>query len=552
MSGASGALPRKPARLKLLRDYRSGRLDRGAALDELGWLQFERLCELVLEAEPAWPRRRGRARRTRARVRERRAADVGAVARCAPPVRVRCVVAARETPARRRPRAAATRSTRDVREPTAAEGPATSCTARPSCWRRSRRLPELRFKLPSVLSLDAAPPDPAALDALHAGPRGATRALARVFVPTPPWHRALAVLREHHFAVLTGPPEMGKTAIARMLGYALLTTGWEVHECTRPEQVWERLRPAAPAALHRRRRVRLHRVPPGRRRALGGRPRSHPARRPTRRTGSSGRRARRRCTPALRRVHRERGAERFPQPAAVQVDASALGPEEKTLMLFRHARAARLGELELDRAAPRRPRDRRAPALHARANPPLRRPRRARRTASSASCASRPRRWRRRSPRSRRRTARCWWRCSTPARPGRGARPRRRAAPARVGRAPEGAGRPRGPAHRPLRAGAVRVDWVHPSWRDVVIDSLATDPRGAPPLPRALRRGRHRARASAERAAAAAAGRGLGRARRRALSALPRPRRGRGDPAARAPERRRRRSPRCSRSRGSR
>jgi hypothetical protein len=44
----------------------------------------------------------------------------------------------------------------------------------------------------------------------------------------------------------------------------------------------------------------------------------------------------------LRRLHRERGGERFPNPAAVQVDASALGIEEKTLMLYRHARAAGL------------------------------------------------------------------------------------------------------------------------------------------------------------------------------------------------------------------
>ena len=61
-----------------------------------------------------------------------------------------------------------------------------------------------------------------------------------MFVPTPAWHRAVAVLREHHFLVLTGPPEMGKTAIARMLGLALLAEGWEVHECTRPEQVYDR------------------------------------------------------------------------------------------------------------------------------------------------------------------------------------------------------------------------------------------------------------------------------------------------------------------------
>jgi phenylacetate-coenzyme A ligase PaaK-like adenylate-forming protein len=39
---------------------------------------------------------------------------------------------------------------------------------------------------------------------------------------------------------------MGKTAIARMLGLALVSDGWEAHECTRPEQVHERLDPDKP------------------------------------------------------------------------------------------------------------------------------------------------------------------------------------------------------------------------------------------------------------------------------------------------------------------
>jgi hypothetical protein len=43
---------------------------------------------------------------------------------------------------------------------------------------------------------------------------------------------------------------------------------------------------------------------------------------------------------ALRRIHREHGVERWPQPAEVQVDSSALAVEEKALILFRHAQAA--------------------------------------------------------------------------------------------------------------------------------------------------------------------------------------------------------------------
>src|SRR5438067_1314774 len=67
-------------------------------------------------------------------------------------------------------------------------------------------------------------------------------ALARVFVPAAGYAAACDTLRRHGFAVLLGPPEMGKTAIARMIGLAQLTRGWEVHECIRPEQVLEAFR----------------------------------------------------------------------------------------------------------------------------------------------------------------------------------------------------------------------------------------------------------------------------------------------------------------------
>jgi ATP-dependent Clp protease ATP-binding subunit ClpA len=47
--------------------------------------------------------------------------------------------------------------------------------------------------------------------------------LARVFWPTHAYDRARDVLARHRFVVLTGPPEMGKTAIAEMLALAYLT-----------------------------------------------------------------------------------------------------------------------------------------------------------------------------------------------------------------------------------------------------------------------------------------------------------------------------------------
>jgi hypothetical protein len=45
---------------------------------------------------------------------------------------------------------------------------------------------------------------------------------------------------------------------------------------------------------------------------------------------------------ALRRIHREHGVERWPQPAEVEVATEQLDIEEKATMLFRHAHAAQL------------------------------------------------------------------------------------------------------------------------------------------------------------------------------------------------------------------
>jgi hypothetical protein len=105
-----------------------------------------------------------------------------------------------------------------------------------------RRLAELlaasrrtRLRLPTVL--DASLLDADARSRSTADVDGAL-SLARVFVPTRAYAATLTVLERHGFAVLTGPSEMGKTAIAKMVGLAKLSERWELHECVRPEQLW--------------------------------------------------------------------------------------------------------------------------------------------------------------------------------------------------------------------------------------------------------------------------------------------------------------------------
>jgi hypothetical protein len=200
----------------------------------------------------------------------------------------------------------------------------------------------LRLRLPSVLGIGASDDlvDPEAGDRSTADLESA-RDLARIFVPTRSYAAAVDVLGRHHFAVLTGPPEMGKTAIARMVGLAMLTAGWEVHECIRPDELWacfQHERPQVfiaddafgsteyrPEAAERW-ALELDRVL----RAMDERHwliwTSRPAP----------------LKAGLRRIHREHGVERFPQPAEVQVDATELDVAEKALILFRHAKAAAL------------------------------------------------------------------------------------------------------------------------------------------------------------------------------------------------------------------
>ena len=201
---------------------------------------------------------------------------------------------------------------------------------------------ELRRAMPSLLGLrDLDPliePEAAGRSSLD---RDAAQELATVFVPTKAYRRALQVLAHHRFAVLTGPPEMGKTAIAQMIGLAQMTAGWEAHECVRPDDVWRAFdaertqlfiaddafgsteyRPDA-ADRWAREMERILRALDDRHWLIWT---SRPA---PLRTG-------------LSRLHRERGAERFPAPGEVLVDAGQLDPAEKTLIVFRHAKAADL------------------------------------------------------------------------------------------------------------------------------------------------------------------------------------------------------------------
>jgi hypothetical protein len=197
--------------------------------------------------------------------------------------------------------------------------------------------PVVSRRVPSLLGVRELPERVAASN----WDRDAALALTHVFAPTRAYRAALDILERHHFAVLTGPPEMGKTAIARILGLALELDGWQVHECTRAEQVRAAFardqsqlfiaddafgsteyRPDAAEDWA----LELDRIL----RAMDERHwliwTSRPAP----------------LKAGLARIHREHGVERFPRPAEIGVDAAHLDVEEKASILYRHARAAAL------------------------------------------------------------------------------------------------------------------------------------------------------------------------------------------------------------------
>jgi hypothetical protein len=326
-------------------------------LGELGWLQFQELCAAVVEADTGVPETRWSG-----------AADQGGRHVVLPGRALASVVWLRESvpPERRRPALLSLLS--GVRERLILErfASATVMTNAAELFdaemldgmladrvervavhghdELSQRLDAsaaLRRRMPAALgttSLERLIPPEAAATRASTLDRAAAEQLAPVFVATQPYRRALASLEQNGFVVLTGPPEVGKTAIATMLALVQLTDGWEAHDCRHPDELFGRYRRESrqifladdafgsteyrPDAAERWARE-LDRV-------LARMDATHwlvwtsrPAP----------------LAAGLRRVHRERGLERFPDPGSVQIDASRLTEEEKALILFRHVRA---------------------------------------------------------------------------------------------------------------------------------------------------------------------------------------------------------------------
>jgi len=164
------------------------------------------------------------------------------------------------------------------------------------------------------------------------------RELAPIFYPTEAYSEAIVKLTKHNFAVLEGPPEVGKTAIARMIGFARLSMGWEALECLSPDDFFQLYSQEKPQifiaddafgsteydpsrtnlwSYNLERIIRLL----DRRHWLIWTARKHI------------------LEIALEKMRLQGKSEEFPHPGSVLVDAANLSTLEKALILYRHAKA---------------------------------------------------------------------------------------------------------------------------------------------------------------------------------------------------------------------
>lgn len=474
----------------------------GYDLVRLGWLQFERLCDLLGEGElgigPAeWTGDADRGREMTVSG----AVELGGI-RLAGPVLVR-VAFVRDTIAppylfellagpRPVPGLAQLVLTNRVLAPpehaqvAKRAGPDAAVLDGAALGALIDARPALRRALPPLLGLREPPGLEVGDSTLDVE---AALELARVFHPTPVHARALAVLAARSFAALTGPPEMGKTAVARMIALARLSEGWEAHECTSPTALWRHFDPARPQVFvaddafgsteyRPDTAERWARELPRILEALDDEHwliwTSRPA--PLR--------------AGLARLQRERGLERFPAPAEVGVAADELAPLDRALLLFRHAREATLPSaarrLVQDQGAaivahphftPERIR-RFVAGLPVAAREGLTGARAAVLGAAVEAALGRPTDAMRASFAALEPEHRALLHAMLDQPPGPVAERELAAALRRI--AP-------GEHHDPhrlaealqdhfLRGDELRQDWVHPSWRDVVVEELASDP----------------------------------------------------------------------------
>ena len=170
---------------------------------------------------------------------------------------------------------------------------------------------------------------------------------AKVFVPTAAYVRVQRVLRDYGFAVLTGPPEVGKTVAARILALALMSAGWDAFETTSPDDIFAFLDADVPQIFVADDAFGSTEYTPARaeewarnmERLVAATDRTHLIVFTSRPSP---------LKEALRVLNFQGRARHFPDPARVTVDATSLTRTERALILYRHAKASGMERSVLD------------------------------------------------------------------------------------------------------------------------------------------------------------------------------------------------------------
>ncbi|NOU08426.1 MAG: hypothetical protein HOO98_00190 [Nitrospira sp.] len=162
-----------------------------------------------------------------------------------------------------------------------------------------------------------------------------------VFVPTEAYSKAWSILHKHHFAVLEGPPEMGKSSIAWMVALTQITNGWQAIVCDSPEDIFRHPASSTPRIFIADDAFGRTEYDPTR-----GSKWETQLDRVFRRLDSKHwlvwTSRKHILERACRQMDLQGKASSFPNPAAILVNAGNLTVREKSLMLYRHAKAAAL------------------------------------------------------------------------------------------------------------------------------------------------------------------------------------------------------------------
>lgn len=166
-----------------------------------------------------------------------------------------------------------------------------------------------------------------------------------IFVPTNAYRKCLEYIKNNNFVVIEGPPEVGKTVIAWMVSLLFLTNGYEAFLCNRPEDFFK---------VYRKEKCQIFVADD----AFGR----------TEYDITRGRQWEEDLDKILRKIDKDHiliwtsrkhiferalhqmdlqgKANNFPHKADLIVDAADLSIEEKALMLYRHAKRAKLDEVK--------------------------------------------------------------------------------------------------------------------------------------------------------------------------------------------------------------